>query len=140
MRGIQYNEEGLQIPVGNGGSTPRYKWTQTIDEVTVLVGIPQTLRGKDFDVSITPSKLSIKAKKPLPGGPTTFVKGELTEKIRADESTWSIEGGVMIVTLDKLEKKFWRTVLTGDEEIDVELVDSRRHISDYDNEIGRAHV
>ena len=39
----------------------------------------------------------------------------------------------MIVTLDKLEKKFWRTVLTGDEEIDVELVDSRRHISDYDN-------
>ena len=138
MKGIQYDEEGLQIPIGNGGSTPRYKWTQTIDETTVLIGIPESFRGRDYDVSMTASKLSVKAKKCLPGEdtPITFVEGTLVDKIRVDESTWSVEGGVMIVTLDKKEKKFWRTVYTEDIEkyaIDTELVDSRRRIDEYDD-------
>jgi N-terminal conserved domain of Nudc./CS domain len=134
MQGVEYNEEGLQIPVGNGGSTPHYKWTQTLDETTVLIGIPKSLRGKDFDVSLTSSNISVKSKQPLPGAsaPHVFVEGTLTEKIRADESTWTVEGGVMIVTLDKLKKKFWAGVVEGDEKIDTELVDSRRHISEYD--------
>lgn len=141
MKGIQNDEEGLQIPVGNGGSTPRYKWTQTIDEITVLIGIPKTFRGKDYDVSITASKLTVKAKKCLPGeeGDTplrTFVEGALVAKIRVDESTWSVEGGVMIVTLEKKDKKFWRTVYVEDLEkykIDTELVDTRRRIDEYDD-------
>jgi HSP20 family molecular chaperone IbpA len=137
MKGVKYHKEnGLQIPVGNGGSTPRYKWTQTLEEITVLIGIPKILHGKDLDVSITCSKLSIKSKQPLPGqktsSPHIFLQGDLVERIRADESTWTVEGGVMIVTLDKLKKQFWSTVLVGDERIDTDLVDSRRHISDYD--------
>ena len=135
MKGIRYNEEGLQIPIGNGGSTPQYKWTQTLDEVTVMIGVPKTFRGKDFDVSMTPSKLSVKGKKSLPGKntPRTFLEGTLTEKIRVDESTWTLENGVMMLGLNKSAKKFWRTVLTGDEAIDTELVDSRTRISDYDD-------
>jgi N-terminal conserved domain of Nudc./CS domain len=139
----------LQIPVGNGGSTPRYKWTQTLEEVTVLVGVPDSLRGRDFDVVISPKRLSIRSKvRPLmPGGaeasndehhdhhrhhPITFVDGTLVETIRPDESTWTVEGGVMILTLDKVKKTFWPTVIEGDERIDTNLVDSRRHIGDYD--------
>lgn len=135
MKGVVYNEENrLQIPVGNGGSTPRYKWTQTLEEISVLIGIPKNLHGKDLDVLITCSKLSVKSKYPLPGqlSPHVFLEGSLTDKIRADESTWTVEGGVIIVTLDKLKKTFWSTVIVGDEKIDTELVDSRRHISDYD--------
>ena len=135
MEGVQYNEEGLQIPVGNGGSTKLYKWTQTIDECSVLIGIPEGLRGKDLDVKITSTSLSVKSKKPLPEGnaPFTFVEGKLVEKIRADESTWSVEGGVVIATLDKVKKTFWATVIDGDEKIDTELVDNRRHIGEYDD-------
>ena len=48
MADVRYNEEGLQIPVGNGGSTKEYKWTQTIEECSVLVGVPKDLRGKDL--------------------------------------------------------------------------------------------
>jgi hypothetical protein len=134
MIGVKYNEKGLQIPVGNGGSTPQYKWTQTLEEATVLVAIANSLRGRDLDVSVTPSRLSVKSKAPLPGedAPQSFLEGELVEKICADESSWTLEGGVMIVTLDKLHKKFWSTVLVGDEKIDTELVDSRRNIADYD--------
>jgi HSP20 family molecular chaperone IbpA len=138
MKGVRYGEEGLQIPVGNGGSTPRYKWTQTIDETTVLIAVPKTFRGKDYNVSITTSKLSVKAKKCLPGEdtPRTFVEGRLVDNIRVDESTWSVEGGVMTVTLDKKEKKFWTAIYEDDIEkykIDTELVDSRRRIDEYDD-------
>jgi hypothetical protein len=134
MSGVEYNEEGEQIPDGNGGSTERYKWTQTIDECTVLIGIPEGLKGKDMAVSISTNSISVKSKKPLPGEETshTFVEGELVEKIRADESTWSLEGGVLVLTLDKLKKTFWATVIDGDEKIDTDLIDSRRHISEYD--------
>lgn len=145
MQDVKYNpENGLQIPVGNGGSTKTYKWTQTLEECTVLVGVPKNLRGKDLDVSITPSTLSIKAKKPIvledSSSPTTttttmttFLEGNLSQKVRPDESTWTVEGGVVIVTLDKLVKTFWHNVLERDEKIDTELVDNRRHISDYDD-------
>lgn len=141
MKGVHYNEEGLQVPVGNGGSMPRYKWTQTLDETTVLIGVPGTLRAKDLDVKITPSKLVVKTKKPLSQGesPHVFAEGELSGKVRPDESTWTVEGGVMIITLDKLQKKYWSNVLVGDEKIDTEQVDSRRHISDYD-EITQAQI
>ena len=138
MKGVRYNEEGLQIPVGNGGSAPRYKWTQTIDETTVLIAVPKDFRGKDYSVSITAFKLSVKAKRCLPGEdtPRTFVEGKLVDAILSDESTWSVEGGVMSVTLDKKAKKFWTAVLEDDVEdykIDTELVDSRRRIEEYDN-------
>lgn len=141
MIDVEYNDKGLQIPVGNGGSTPRYKWTQTLEETTVLIGIPKSLRGRDIEVVLTSSDLSVKSKCPLPGESTVrvFVEGNLEEKIRANESTWTVEGGVMIVTLEKLRKKFWSTVIQGDEKIDTELVDSRLYISDYD-EATQAHI
>ena len=135
MADVRYNEEGLQIPVGNGGSTKEYKWTQTIEECSVLVGVPKDLRGKDLAVKITATTLSVKSKMPLAGedAPRTFVHGTLIEKVRPDESTWSIEGGVVVITLDKIKKALWDSVLEGDEKIDTELVDNRRHISEYDN-------
>ena len=144
MAGVEYNEEGLQIPVGNGGSTTRYKWTQTIDECSVLVGLPDGLRGKDLEVKITPTSLYVKSKKPLPDGvggdkPCTFLEGKLVQKVRADDSTWSVEGGVVIVVLDKLQKSLWSNVLEGDEKIDTELVDNRRHIGEYDDAT-QAHI
>ena len=134
MAGVEYTEEGLQKPVGNGGSTAQYKWTQTLDECSVLIGIPETLKGKDLSVSITATSISIKSKKPLEGDETqrTFLEGNLVAKIRPEESIWSLEGGVLVLTLDKLRKTFWETILEGDEKIDTSLVDSRRHISDYD--------
>eukprot|EP00531_Pseudo-nitzschia_arenysensis_P010749 CAMPEP_0116135084 /NCGR_PEP_ID=MMETSP0329-20121206/11001_1 /TAXON_ID=697910 /ORGANISM="Pseudo-nitzschia arenysensis, Strain B593" /LENGTH=408 /DNA_ID=CAMNT_0003629859 /DNA_START=33 /DNA_END=1259 /DNA_ORIENTATION=- len=138
MKGVRYNEEGLQIPIGNGGSTPRYKWTQTIDETTVLIAVPKDFRGKDYSVSITASRLSVKAKRCLPGDdkPITFLEGKLVDTISVDESTWSVEGGIMTVTLDKKAKKFWTAVLEEDIEkykIDTEVVDSRRRIDEYDD-------
>lgn len=131
---VRYTEEGVQVPVGNGGTTSRYKWTQTLEECTVMLGVPAGTRAKELDVSIKASSLHVKTKNKTDdtGDVTTFVEGPLVEKIQPDESTWSIEGGVIIIILQKMKKTFWATVIEGDEKIDTDLVDSRRHISDYD--------
>lgn len=129
---VRWTEEGLQIPVGNGGTTEKYKWTQTIDECTVMINVPVGTRGKELDVSISSSAIKVKPKKPLEDGTDLFVEGPLTEAIDPGESTWSLEGGVVVLVLYKKQKKFWETILQGDSKIDTSMVDSRRNISEYD--------
>jgi HSP20 family molecular chaperone IbpA len=131
---IHMTEEGLQVPVGNGGTTNRYTWTQTIDETSVLVAVPEGTKGKDLAVSLKTSSIAVEIKKAIEGddGPRKLLEGDLVEKIRTDESTWSLESGVLVLTLEKLKKNWWDTVLVGDNKIDTTLVDSRRHINEYD--------
>jgi hypothetical protein len=131
---VRLTEEGLQIPVGNGGSTKRYKWTQTTEECSVLIGIPSELRAKDLSVTIKALSVVVRTKKPLQGESEvhTFLEGDLTNKIVPDESTWTLEGGVMVIQLYKQLKTFWKTIVQGDDEIDTTLVDSRRKIAEYD--------
>jgi len=140
-------EEGKQIPVGNGGSTDRYTWTQTLEECTVLLGVPEGVRAKDLLVEFKPETLLIRSKTPLiihsgdddnnnknnATEPHTFVQGKLSHRIVPSESTWTLEGGVLVVVLYKQPQLFWERVLQGDEPpIDTTLVDSRRHIQTYD--------
>ncbi len=131
---VRLSEKGLQIPVGNGGSTKRYKWTQTIDECSVLLGVPEGFRGKDLSVEMKASSVSVCSKKPLEdkSDSRVFLEGSLVERIIPSESTWSLEGGVLVLILYKQKKTFWATVIEGDEKIDTSLVDSRRHIGEYD--------
>jgi hypothetical protein len=85
-------------------------------------------------VTIKPLSLSVRLKEPINGetSPRTLLEGDLVEKIRTEDSTWSLEGGVLVLTLDKLKKTWWETVIVGDDKIDTTLVDSRRHIGEYD--------
>ncbi len=54
------------------------------------------------------------------------------ERIRPEESTWTIESNALLLTLEKVKKTWWATVFVGDDEIDTHLIDSTRNISDYD--------
>ena len=133
---VRLTEEGLQVPVGNGGSTDKYKWTQTIDECSVLVSIPDGMRAKDLQVDMKSTFISVRSKKPPPEGQEdsgqVFVEGKLSESVVPSESTWSLEGGILVLVLYKKAKKFWETVLEGDAKIDTSLVDSTRRIGEYD--------
>lgn len=128
---VQYTDLGKQIPVGNGGSTSLYQWTQTLDEVTVLVPLPQGTRAKDLQVTINSTSLLVKLKKDT-SSCDPFLDGKFPSKIKCDECTWTMEGHVLLITLDKVVKTWWDCVLDGDEKIDTSLVDSTRKVSDYD--------
>jgi hypothetical protein len=54
-------------PVGNGGTTDKYVWTQTLAELTVTMQVPANIKSKDMIVEIKPQRLAvgIKGQDPL---------------------------------------------------------------------------
>jgi hypothetical protein len=136
MEGIELSPKGLQVPIGNGGSTKRYKWTQSLEECTLLVPMPAGTNGKNLSVNLNNNSITVQTKKPLPGdnAPRMILSGNLGEHIRPDESTWYLEDGVLVICLEKVRPKFWDLVFVGDEKIDTTLIDSKRHIDEYDQE------
>jgi len=129
---VRTTEEGKQIPIENGGITKRYQWTQTLEEASVILKVPSGTRGKDLDVSFKSSFLSIRFKNEQAHSSPILLEGDLFEKIRIEESTWSLEGAALLLTLDKRKQSWWETVIIGDEIIDTTMVDSTRKIGTYD--------
>mmetsp|Transcript_5708 Transcript_5708/g.8536 ORF Transcript_5708/g.8536 Transcript_5708/m.8536 type:complete len:364 (+) Transcript_5708:53-1144(+) len=136
---IRYTDDGKQIPIGNGGSTSRYVWTQTLEEVTVHIPIPNGTRAKDLNVKIDAHSLSVKRKD---GDHASLppLEGMFFARIRPDECTWTIESSsesqsmtTLQLTLDKIQRTWWDIVISGDNPlIDTTMVDSSRHIETYD--------
>ena len=133
---IRYTDDGKQIPIGNGGSTSRYVWTQTLEEVTVHIPIPNGTRAKDLNVNIDAHSLSVK-RKDGDDASLSPLEGMFFARIRPDECTWTIESSqsmtTLQLTLDKVQKTWWDIVISGDTPlIDTTMVDSSRHIETYD--------
>lgn len=59
---VRYTEDGKQIPIGNGGVTPKYYWTQTVKEATVYVDVPPGTRSKDVSCVIQPRRLRLEVR------------------------------------------------------------------------------
>ncbi|KAL4087144.1 hypothetical protein PRIC1_013044 [Phytophthora ramorum] len=126
----QLTEQGKQVPVGNGGATPTYTWTQTLEDVSIQMELAQGTRAKDLNCRIESTKLRV-ALKSDPDKP--LLEGEFPEKIRADESIWSLESNhTLNVSLEKIKPTWWASALKGGPEIDTSQVDSRRNIQEYD--------
>lgn len=128
---VRLTEEGKQIPVGNGGSSIKcgYHWTQTIEEISIVIPLEKSIRGKDLNVNIRNSTIDVEYKQ----NKKKILDGHFFEKINTSESTWSIEGNVLLIVLEKLQKSWWGSALEGDEEIDTSLIDSKRKIEEYDD-------
>jgi hypothetical protein len=60
--GEEDKNKGQKPNAGNGGTTDRYSWEQTLKEVTVYVKIPQGLTSKQLsvDMGIKHLKVAIK--------------------------------------------------------------------------------
>lgn len=131
---IRYSEDGKQIPVGNGGTclSKGFRWTQTIHESSIAISVPKNTRGKDLKVSIKSNNVQVQMKE----SSEILLEGQLKEKIRPDESTWTLEDSVLLLTLDKYTKTWWDLVFVDEEKkdtIDTSLIDTKRNISEYDN-------
>jgi hypothetical protein len=137
---IRYTDKGKQIPVGNGGSSVHagteskftYKWTQTIQELSLAIPIPEGTRAKDLNVDMKFNKIKAAYKS---DSSKALIQGDLGGTIQTDESTWTLEGNVLLFVFEKREQTWWESVLKDcieQERIDTNMVDSRRKISEYD--------
>lgn len=62
-----------------------------------------------------------------------LLDGELADKVRVDESLWSVESQkTLLISLEKTRETWWASVVKGDPEIDTTQVDSTRRIDEYD--------
>ncbi|EPY37728.1 nuclear distribution protein C [Angomonas deanei] len=112
--------KGLPPTAANGFAYPHYSFSQSLQEAEIRIPLPASnVKGKMLTVEITAShiKVGMKGKEPL-------VDGELWAKVRADECMWTIEdGNTVVVTLyKKNEMEWWKTIIQGDPEIDLQKV------------------
>mmetsp|Transcript_225 Transcript_225/g.282 ORF Transcript_225/g.282 Transcript_225/m.282 type:complete len:339 (+) Transcript_225:89-1105(+) len=111
-------EDKTPAPLGNGGSTDRYRWTQALGDLMVIVPLPPGTKTKMLDVVFTNNKLKlgIKGQKPL-------IDGEFHKRVIVDDSFWTLEDGDFVLNLQKDNKmEWWKTVITGDAEINTQKV------------------
>jgi len=114
-----------------GGKADNYTWTQTKDDVTIIVPIPKGTRARDIACEIKPTLLKVQLK----ASPTHLINGELYDRCVTDDSTWSIDGDNMEIVLTKIpiedeKKQWWKSVIKGDPEIDTELIEASKFLDE----------
>jgi hypothetical protein len=123
-------------PIGNGGTVPgRYTWTQTLEEVSVNVPVPDNTRGKDLNVVIARNHLKVGLKAQPKN--TWIVDSDLTKTIICDDSFWTVEdGNRLVINLQKLNRmEWWDGVCQDDPKIDVKKIQPENsNLSDLDGE------
>lgn len=64
-----------------------------------------------------------------------LIDGELAEKVKTDDSFWSVEDGHFLnINFEKAYEAIWKCVILGDEEIDTKKVDNSKKIEEFDLE------
>ncbi|XP_066304614.1 nudC domain-containing protein 3-like [Branchiostoma lanceolatum] len=118
----------------NGAVRENYKWAQHIHEVEIRVHVPQNIKkAKECVVDIKNNFLKVAIKD---GGQVkVLMEGKLTNKIICEESMWSLEPGKCVqVNLEKEKEYWWKAVLVGEPEIDIQKIEPIKHMHDMDDE------
>jgi len=113
-------------PLGNGGQTDKYTWTQTLSELTVNVSLAayggDKIKSRDIKVSFHPESLSIT----IDG--KVHCSGPLHSKIHSSDCTWVITddrelGRLLTLSMHKVDKMaWWKCILKGDPEINTKKI------------------
>lgn len=80
-----------------------YSWNQTSDEVEVSVASLAGLRGRDVAVTISRVGLVVKRK----ADAADLFALELFADVHTDDSTWTIGGDGLVVTMEKAREHTW---------------------------------
>ncbi|GMI76463.1 hypothetical protein HRI_001315600 [Hibiscus trionum] len=126
----------LRVPnKGNDLDFERYSWTQTIQEVTVMVPVPPGTRSKFVDCQMKKSYLKVGLK-----GHPPVIDGYLFQVIKPDDCYWSMEDNdsIAIVLSKQNQMEWWKCLIKGEPEIDTRKVEPESsRISDLDPETRR---
>lgn len=129
------DDDGSPPPVGNGGTTDKYRWTQTLKEVTLYIKLPQGTTPRAVDVKFTPETLYVGVK-----GQAPHMEGKLVKRIHVDNSTWMFEReedhSLITIELSKVENmSWWEGVLVGDPTINTrKIVPENSKLDDLDGD------
>jgi hypothetical protein len=78
--------KGLKPNFGNGADLNNYRWTQTLEEVTLYVPLPDNIASKNLDVIFKAQTLKVAVK-----GQPPIIDGTLHKKIKTSDTLWTLE-------------------------------------------------
>ena len=130
-------DKGMQPNAGNGGNGPGYTWTQTLKEVTVVIGLPAGIKGRDVNFKCTSKSLTAGLK-----GKDAIVKGDLYAIVRSEDVMWTLDnneetgGRDLTITMEKKnDMQWWDCVIKGHPKINTQKVEPENSkLSDLDGE------
>ena len=99
------DDGGGGFPCGSGEG---YAWTQTDDEVEVVVTVPAGTKARDVCVTFKPRALAV-GLKGADGAPLVSID-KTFRATRPDESTWTVEDARVVVTVAKMDEQVWHTL------------------------------
>ncbi|PPD86005.1 hypothetical protein GOBAR_DD17055 [Gossypium barbadense] len=117
---------------GNGLDLDKYSWTQSLQEVTVNVPVPNGTKSRFVVCEIKKNHLKVGLK-----GQPPIIDGELFQTVKPDDCYWSIEDScaLSILLTKHNQMEWWKSLVKGDPEIDTQKVEPENSkLSDLDPE------
>jgi len=109
-----------KFTAGNVDTALPYRFEQSPLQLTVYVPFETKPIAKQLDIQFKGQFVSVKRK-----NSTDFIlKGEISQPIKGNDSTWYIEDNNLVLVFDKKFKVWCSCVLKGDPEIDVSKIDA----------------
>jgi len=128
-------EDTGPAPIGNGGATEKYTWTQTLHELNMFIPVDIDLNSKQVKVAIGVQHLTVH----LNGD--KFIDADFPEKVNVDDSLWTLETEnkekFIHVSVQKFsgQMHWWDCALKGDATIDTKKINPENSkLSDLDGE------
>ncbi|XP_033326822.1 nudC domain-containing protein 3 [Megalopta genalis] len=130
----------------NGAVRENYTWSQSINDLDVLVKLPSSIKtAKDLKVNLDSIHIKIEAKTSTLAQHqeqecsnsdwTIIFIGELCHKTRKDESVWSVVSGKHIsIHLEKASERWWEALIVGEPKIELNKIDCSRNLDDMGSE------
>uniref|UniRef100_A0A1B6CE11 CS domain-containing protein n=1 Tax=Clastoptera arizonana TaxID=38151 RepID=A0A1B6CE11_9HEMI len=118
----------------NGADRGNYKWSQTIQDIDIMVPIkPYVCKGSDVKVNVQSQKLCVQTRE-QDSSWQCLLEGELTHSNKKDDSLWSLfPGKHIMIHLEKRNERWWPALLTSEPELDLSLIDAYKPINDLDD-------
>ncbi|VUZ45059.1 unnamed protein product [Hymenolepis diminuta] len=125
----------LQPNEGNGADYARYRFYQTLQdlELRIPTGLKNPIKGRDVIVEIKRKHIKVAIK----GQPESILEGPLHAEVKVEESTWTLDGGkVIVIALEKVDQMaWWPCIVQGEPELNVKKITPQNSkLSDLDGE------
>ncbi|KAF9616381.1 hypothetical protein IFM89_029635 [Coptis chinensis] len=117
---------------GNGLDFEKYSWTQTLQEATISVPVPEGTKSRFVVCEIKKNHVKIGLK-----GQPPIIDGELFQSVKVDDCFWSIEDSksISVLLTKQNQMEWWKYLVKGEPEVDTQKVEPETSkLSDLDPE------